>query len=264
MRNPHYLAALLCFALASCATTKSAHEAPWPWNHAKSPICTDKNTCNSSDARTALAQASLYCRQVMDRRDTTDFVFGGTKLGVGTLGAIAGGVIAQFAQGTASQAWAGVSGVANGIQSQMDTFFSHAVDLKRRQNIAKAALSGAVRVRDADTPEDKVERSMEMALACSMNAATADAAVLDLLDTNSEKSEHAAVSESLSANELTLVVPYTTADSVSEIEEKARDRATKACKFHNRTLDAKNAKTLHTCLDDRCKVTSVYTCKDQV
>jgi hypothetical protein len=95
-------------------------------------------------------------------------------------------VISQLAEGSAAQAWAGVSGVANGMQTQMDQAFSGALDVRRKQHVATAASEGAEAFyKTAPTGGTdygpKVEQAIRMALACAVNGAKADGSAMQLL-----------------------------------------------------------------------------------
>lgn len=199
----------------------------------------------------------------MNRQDNKASWMGGSKLAVGTIGAIAGGVIAQFAQGGAAQAWAGVSGVANGIQTQMDGMFQHAIDVKRKELIAKAALTGAADVRKADLPDRKVERAMEMALACSMNSVTADSEILGLLTSRSTAPAGPEVTESFDGSNLELKFPYARTETTSQIQQQAIERAKGFCERNTMKFVGlkKDTKPSYACTGDNCRLIATYTCK---
>lgn len=93
-------------------------------------------------------------------------------------------MIAQVAGGSASKAWAGVSGVTNGMQSKMDEAFSGALYVQRRRQVAMAAETGFNNVLDIDLANysKRVDGAMKMALGCSAAAAEADAILLDAIN----------------------------------------------------------------------------------
>ncbi|GHA78777.1 hypothetical protein GCM10007067_15220 [Lysobacter bugurensis] len=189
---------------------------------------------------------------------------GATKLSVGTIGAVAGGVIAQFTQGNAAQAWAGVSGVANGIQTQMDNMFKHAIDVKRKELVATAALSGAARIRAESSDERKVDRAMEMALGCSMNSIAADAQILELLSGKAVVSSSGPnISESFDGGSLQMIFPYSRAQPISQVTEQAQVRAKEVCETNGLRLQGlkPEGSPKYDCTGDQCKMTATFVCK---
>lgn len=170
-----------CFLLTACVTTQ------WPWADSKSADkayqpCSSA-TCSEQDARKALAAASHYCVRIMEYNANSRAMLGGSRVALSSIGALSGGVIAQVAGGTASKAWAGISGVTNGMQSKMDEAFAGALYLQRRKAVATAAGLGMEKVMKAErTPEKRVEAAMQMALACAAAAAEADANSLNAIN----------------------------------------------------------------------------------
>jgi hypothetical protein len=202
----------------------------------------------------------------MNTQGKKGVAIGGTKLGIGTIGAISGSVIAQFAQGGAAQAWSGVSGVANGMQTQIDQSFGDAIDIKRREYIARAAFDGAARVRDAGTPGRKIELSMQMALACSMNAATADANILKLLGGNAEAGAGAGAAEpaesfELQGKRLTVHHRFEGPGGQAAAETRAKAYAAEICRAQTPgfVARAQDAARSH-CAGPRCDMEATFVC----
>lgn len=171
----------VCVCLSACATTK------WPWEDGSArsqgyPVCGAE--CGALDAQKALSAASHYCVRIMDSHDNSRAMLGGSKVALSTIGALSGGVIAQVTEGTAAKAWAGVAGVTSGMQSKLDEAFAGALYIQRRRQVALAAHEGMLHVLKADPEDysDRVDRSMLMALGCSVAAAEVDAKVLDAIN----------------------------------------------------------------------------------
>lgn len=249
--------------LGACQTFSPA---PWPWTSSNVavpvPTCT-ADACTESDARAALAVASKYCYDVMNKQGMKGAAIGGSKLAIGTIGAVSGSVIAQFAQGAAAQAWSGVSGVANGMQTQIDQSFANAIDIRRREHIAQAAFEGAALVHDATTPADKIERSMQMALGCSMNAATADATILKLLSggEDTKKATPAVDSHDLQGQALTVRHRFEGPGGQALAEAQAKDYAATVCKAREASFVAKVQDTaVAHCAGTDCELEAKFEC----
>lgn len=167
-------------ALSACAST------PWPWHPDAStnfdPPC-EAATCTSMDAQNALSAASNYCIALINRDGGSKALIGGSQVALSTIGAVSGGVIAQFAEGSASQAWAGVAGATNGVRSTVDQAFAGAIYVQRKKLVADAARKGvaAVLAAPADKPGQRVDLAMKMATECASAAAEADAKVLQAI-----------------------------------------------------------------------------------
>lgn len=138
---------------------------------------------------------------------------------VGTFGALSGGVFSQLAQGSAAQAWSGVSGVANGMQNQMDHAFSGLLEVKRRQDIAVAArrLEHAAQATDSDKA---VNIAMQTALDCTMGATNSDAAALKAVS----ETEPTSNNPSGSAQTNTPATPPTTPQQATSPSRPVSDR----------------------------------------
>lgn len=265
MQFRHVGIIVFCALLCAC---KSFQPPAWPWKSssapADTPICSAPGkACTNSDARVALLTASKYCYDVMNRQGTKSAAMGGTKLAIGTIGAISGSVIAQFAEGAAAQAWSGVSGVANGMQTQIDQNFAGAIDIKRREHIAQAAFAGAARIEAADTPEAKIDLAIQMALACSMNAATADANILKLL---SGEAEHPGTAEpvdsyDLQGKQLTVHHRFEGIDGIPAAETHAKAQAAEVCRKQSDGFVAKAQTPANThCAGSHCEVEAKFEC----
>lgn len=183
------LCAALVVLLSGCATSHKYNVAPWPWTakanaSGKStiePVCaTDK--CSPGEARIAYLQATEFCRRMQDYYAAGGMYAQSGKMALSTIGAVAGSVIAPIASGTAATAWSGVSGVTNGLQTQVNEAFSEAVDIQRRASIATAARNGDTAFRkDAETDDERVYAAIAMARECAMGPAEADRSTMRAL-----------------------------------------------------------------------------------
>lgn len=166
--------------VSACSTT------PWPWydrtaRDFRAP-CPDA-ACGPDEAQKALSAASSYCVSLVNEYGASKAMVGGSKVAINTLGAVSGGVIAQLAEGSASKAWAGVSGVASGMQSSMDQAFAGAIYVQRKHQVGRAAMEGIEEFLSIDVkdPSKRVDVAMKMALRCAAAAARSDAEVLNAI-----------------------------------------------------------------------------------
>lgn len=172
-----FLVFLTVVSLSGCSTLKGIKGAQWPWSQAN-PCA---STCTEQEAMQAFVAASGFCRDVQNYYESGGFYAKSSRLAVGTIGALAGSVMAPLATGSATNAWAGLSGATNALQSQMDEAFSSAVAVRRRAAIVEAAEENAARYRAAVTPSQRVVAAIDMARSCSMGSATADQGTLRAL-----------------------------------------------------------------------------------
>ena len=89
-----------------------------PWLANDKPCATKE--CSVDDAVLAIAKAQAFCMDLREYYERGGQVTAGQKLFVGVFGSLAGSVFAITTAGTASKAWAGLSGATNGIQTQID------------------------------------------------------------------------------------------------------------------------------------------------
>lgn len=164
---------------------KGIKGADWPWGQ-ETPC---KNTCDEKEAVAAFIAASNYCREVQNYYESGGFYAKSSRLAIGTLGAVAGSVLAPLSNGTATTAWAGVSGATNALQSQMDEAFSSAVAVRRRAAIVQSAEFGARQYFKENDDKSRVLTAVNMARSCSMASATADQGTLQALSEESDESD---------------------------------------------------------------------------
>lgn len=174
------------FMLSGCATNHKYRVAPWPWTGVSPCTSTTQPgvpvACDANHALVAYVRANEFCRKMQDYYAAGGLYAESGKLAISTIGAVAGSVIAPIASGTAATAWSGVSGVSNGLQTQMNQAFSEAVEIQRRASIAEAARDGAEAYGSANaTALDRVVAAVDMARGCALNVAIADRATMQAL-----------------------------------------------------------------------------------
>lgn len=170
---------LICGAgllLSGCASLISAKTAEWPWPSDATLCKGDK--CTETEALNAFMQASNFCRNVQNYYESGGQRSNALKVGVGAVGAVAGGVIAPIANGSASTAWSGLSGATNALQISIDEAFSSTVLIKRRASVTNAADTGANLYSKEETTDNKVVAAVNMARSCAMSSAIADESVI--------------------------------------------------------------------------------------
>ncbi|WP_281848837.1 hypothetical protein [Dyella sp. GSA-30] len=158
--------------LGGCATT-----AKWPWmvksgNNA-SPCAS--GTCTPADAVSALSAASAFCRQVQNYYEASGTITSRWKLATAITGTLAGAVAAPIAKGSGKNAWAGLSGSANGLQQEMEDAFSSVLNAKRRAAVTKVYLDTISSYDANNAPDINVAVSVSMAAKCAMAPAQVDA-----------------------------------------------------------------------------------------
>lgn len=157
-------------ALRVCAVAAAALLSgcvSWPWEGDKA-LCTGSDAaCTRADAMRAYAKANEYCQRVQRGYQSSGTVSRSTKMAIGITGALAGGVAVPLANGSAKDAWAGLSGATNGLQTQVDQAFLGAVAAQRATAVNDAVVEGQAEYEKAgDDFGKKVEKSIAMATRC--------------------------------------------------------------------------------------------------
>lgn len=182
---------VMAIALGGCA-----HTAKWPWvDNSNNPVppC-EAGGCTAADAANALAKASAFCRSVQNYYEANGTRTSGWKLATAITGTLAGAVAAPIAKGSGKDAWAGLSGSANGLQKEMDDAFSSILNVKRRAAVTQAYADtiGSYDARNA--PDINVAVAISMAAKCAMAPAQVDAdglaKLLNSKDTSTQKNIH--------------------------------------------------------------------------
>jgi len=183
-------------ALRVCAVAASAMLlggcVSWPWEGEK-PLCTGSGAaCTRADAMRAYVKANEFCQRVQRGYQSSGTVSRSTKMAIGITGALAGGVAVPLANGSAKDAWAGLSGATNGLQTQVDQAFLGAVAAQRAEAVNAAVIEGQDAYEQAEDDYDKkVEKAVAMATRCVSYSLARDQALLQKISGSVEDSEPA-------------------------------------------------------------------------
>ena len=176
MRSRAILLGLGSVLLISCATTPAPS---WPWisDDGKTivPVCraADGN-CTEADVITNLSLASHFCRKVQNHYESGGFSSNEAKMTIATIGTLSGAVFAPLGKGSATKAWAGLSGSTNALQAALDQSFSATMILRSRAAVLQAYDENYRELNNAATANAKVERIIVMAASCAMAPANAE------------------------------------------------------------------------------------------
>ncbi|EFQ62736.1 hypothetical protein PFWH6_3531 [Pseudomonas fluorescens WH6] len=186
---------VLVLLLVGCKSTPA-----WPW---KTGVPCDKAAdgkadCSDMDVLNTYSQARSYCLDLSDLYEGTGSSISSSRFWIASFGTLSGAVFAPLAGGSAKDAWSGVSGSTNALQSALDENFSNAVFVRRRQEIAdsgKVAREGMSNVSNVG----KVLLAMDIAYDCRMAVARADAAAASAINQLQSKSPALPISDGKSA-----------------------------------------------------------------
>lgn len=176
--------AVVTFNLVGCASLTQRQTASWPWveEDGSFKLCNKGASCTDQDALRAFEMASKFCRNVHNFYESRGQAGLGAKASIGILGTLAGAVAAPLANGSATKAWAGLSGASNAMQTQMDDALSNALSLKRQAAIADAVKEGASEFDGIqNSPAKQVIAAMMMSNGCWLAAGKADQAAIQAL-----------------------------------------------------------------------------------
>ena len=171
-------------ALGGCATATQKEPKEPEITDAQAFTCA--GTCTDYEVSRAINHAFQRCRNTQNLYERRGFNSKSGQLAVAVVGALAGAVAAPIAKGSGAKAWSGLSGAANGIQTQLDEQFSATIIAQERLAVSDAMVRGEVILRAAEkeaNPPKEVFEAQVMAYECSMAAATADAAVANAIST---------------------------------------------------------------------------------
>ena len=150
-----------------------------------SAICKDEATCKPEDrARRSYEAAMKYCVDKQDEYQKFDFTTSQFRFGIGTVGALAGAVVAPIASGTAAKAWSGLSGAANGIQTGYDQAFSAARETNRRNELGTLINNFGAEYLKPHTADEHYVLSVLYASKCAASAGAADAKAIKAMVSN--------------------------------------------------------------------------------
>ena len=175
---------MLCFfaiALSGCAAIGQKSSPIWPWREGDKVKNPCESDCTDKEALNAYLQAHEFCRQVHNYYESRDNRAGFSQLIVGTVGTLAGAVIAPISSGGAARAWSGLSGATNALQTSIEDNFSGQIASKRRAAVQDATKEGGSKYATSLAATDKVIASINMAAACAMAPSKADTSVFKAL-----------------------------------------------------------------------------------
>ncbi|HQN65372.1 MAG TPA: hypothetical protein PLR90_09745 [Methylophilus sp.] len=162
--------------ILGCTTLKNP-SAEWPWKEkikgADSYVC-KAHPCDEKDAMNAYVDAHKFCRDVHNFYERRGNRSGISQFIVGTVGSLAGAVIAPISSGGAASAWSGLSGATNAMQSSMDEHLSGSISSKVIDAIRLAAEDGESNYSTALDYSAKVVASINMTTACAMAPSKAE------------------------------------------------------------------------------------------
>lgn len=118
------LSLLVAMGLTGCETAYQQMKIgrpSTPWDHSFNGTCTTDGDCKQKEAMAAVAAAQNYCTALREYYERGSEVSSSLKTTVGITGILAGSVFAVTSMGTASKAWAGLSGASNGVQTQINS-----------------------------------------------------------------------------------------------------------------------------------------------
>lgn len=177
---------LLCiYMLATGCSVKAIYnpEPEWPWK--SNSVCTVKvetpNDCTLTDVVTAYNLALNYCIDYSNMYEDGGDTINNSRFAIATLGTLSGAVFAPLAGGSAKDAWSGLSGSTNALQSSLNESFNNAINIRRRLEITGAGTTAKQQVSEGKDHLNKVLASMQLAYECRMAAARADGAAIQAL-----------------------------------------------------------------------------------
>jgi hypothetical protein len=118
------LSMLIVMSLTGCETAYKQMKIGrpgTPWDHDFNGSCASDGDCKQKEAMAAVAAAQNYCSTLREYYERGTEISSNLKATVGITGILAGSVFAVTSVGTASKAWAGISGASNGVQTQINS-----------------------------------------------------------------------------------------------------------------------------------------------
>lgn len=174
----------ICILVTGCSMKTIYNPEPeWPWK--SKPVCTAKvetpNDCTLTDVVTAYNLALNYCIDYSNMYEDGGDTINNSRFAIATLGTLSGAVFAPLAGGSAKDAWSGLSGSTNALQSSLNESFSNAINIRRRLEITGAGATAKRQVSEGKDHLNKVLASLQLAYECRMAAARADGAAIQAL-----------------------------------------------------------------------------------
>jgi hypothetical protein len=173
------LASLLVAALAlsGCKTLSRTNGAG---DLSTAPRCLS-SSCTHGQAIAAWRNTGAFCRNVQNVYERRSHNANVGRFGIATFGSLAGSVFAVTSKGTASKAWSGLSGSANGIQSTLNETIGRAVSLQQQQAVRRAYQTGFKAFMEEKDPTNRVAIALATEVECANSGAEGEAkAVLSI------------------------------------------------------------------------------------
>lgn len=186
------VAVVLTFSLSGCTTFQrltGAQTPVWPWTESgiigACPNSNQSLECTDLDALNTYVKAMEFCRAVHNFYENGGAVAKSAKFGVGVLGTLSGAVLAPVTTGSASTAFASLSGATNGVQTSLEESFSSSFNLSKQIAVADEGRNGMNEYNSAKTAalsnNEKVGLAIGIAYKCSVAANKTDSAVIAAL-----------------------------------------------------------------------------------
>jgi hypothetical protein len=144
----------------------------WPWGvgHA---FCPDSG-CTDQSSMSAIAKAQLFCRQVNNYYESGEYRANMGQVVIGSVGAVAGLVVAPMASGSGKVIATGISGAANTTKNPVADAFASSFSVKIRAAVDDAADAGYADFQRQQTNALKVASAVNMARACATSSSNAE------------------------------------------------------------------------------------------
>ncbi|HCE9893675.1 hypothetical protein [Pseudomonas aeruginosa] len=223
------IAFLLCLCLLTTGCSNFSKEPKWPWadgvpcsrpsTGSSAGAATDPRTCDISDVVETYNKAQRYCIDYANAYEDGGDAINSSRFWIATVGTLSGAVFAPIAGGSAKDAWSGLSGSTNALQSALNESFSNAINVRRRSEIASAGTTARQQVANSADNLIKVLAAMDIAYDCKMAVGRADAEVVRALN-ELQKSGTAAGEKPVAA-----VKPV---ETKADAQAKASDAASEA------------------------------------
>jgi len=162
---------LATLVLAGCKTL-SERQGAGPLSAAPSCLST---SCTHGQAIASWRNTGNFCRNVQNYYESRSYRANVGRFGIATLGSLAGSVFAVTSEGTASKAWSGLSGSANGIQSTLNETIGRAVTLQQQQAVRRAYQTGFKAFMEEKDPTNRVAIALATEVECANSGAEGEA-----------------------------------------------------------------------------------------
>jgi len=113
------------------------------------------------------------CEASLDKLDQQSLSSNKAKLAIAVLGTLSGSVFSQLAKGSGKDAWSGLSGSANALQTALDKSFSANLMLSEALAIGTAVVEVNVKFIDEPNPDKKLQIAYSLPMVCRVARLTA-------------------------------------------------------------------------------------------